>query len=78
MSNLKHGIFTLKREHNQLYITCITDEDSKYALANQQGVILDKGDFSSSHVISLQHLKPGFYSLTLLNAETIEHFSVII
>lgn len=78
MSNLKPEIFKFKREGNMLLISCEIEGGGKYALANQQGVILIKGDFDTNHKISIEELKPGYYTLTLLNAEAIKHFSVTI
>lgn len=76
MSNLKPNIFTFKRENFEILIYCETSENSKYALADQQGVILIKGEFINNHKISIDQLKPGYYTLTLLNSQAVLSFSV--
>lgn len=78
MRNFKPNIFKFQRKDNTLFFSCVTDDDSKYALADQQGVIIIKGDFNTEYKMSIENLKPGYYTLTLLNAKTVEQFSVTV
>lgn len=75
MSDFNSKLFIIKKSNKDISVSNEMSGDSKFAIANTEGVIIEKGSFDSEVSIPIEELEPGSYSLTLLNAETVECFS---
>lgn len=63
------GNFTCSQNAEELKCICSQNRSNKFAIADKQGQLKRKGDFTSELIINLSSLDKGYYNLVVFNED---------